>query len=158
MPLLNTDDTQVDGHIQFADNSFSFMPEMPLLTQMHGDLEFSEKGVQTREVRAQFLGGPVKISGRLAQSGDALNFEGTLAGAGLTQISNAASMSRFGQGRIQGQAQLPEGRRRRDLGRVRSGGMAIDMPAPVGKSAQSSQLLKLQWAPRRTRAAVAGAG
>ena len=43
----------------------------------------------------QFLGGPVKISGRLAQSGDALNFEGTLAGAGLTQISNAASMSRF---------------------------------------------------------------
>ena len=122
VPLLNTDDTQVDGHIQFADNSFSFMPEMPLLTQMHGDLEFSEKGVQTREVRAQFLGGPVKISGRLAQSGDALNFEGTLAGAGLTQISNAASMSRFGQGRIQGQAQLPEGRRRRDLGRVRSGG------------------------------------
>ena len=94
VPLLNTDDTQVDGHIQFADNSFSFMPEMPLLTQMHGDLEFSE-GVQTREVRAQFLGGPVKISGRLAQSGDALNFEGTLAGAGLTQISNAASMSRF---------------------------------------------------------------
>ena len=42
VPLLNTDDTQVDGHIQFADNSFSFMPEMPLLTQMHGDLEFSE--------------------------------------------------------------------------------------------------------------------
>ena len=41
VPLLNTDDTQVDGHIQFADNSFSFMPEMPLLTQMHGDLEFS---------------------------------------------------------------------------------------------------------------------
>ena len=28
VPLLNTDDTQVDGHIQFADNSFSFMPEM----------------------------------------------------------------------------------------------------------------------------------
>ena len=44
VPLLNTDDTQVDGHIQFADNSFSFMPEMPLLTQMHGDLEFSGEG------------------------------------------------------------------------------------------------------------------
>ena len=87
----------------------------------------------------------MKISGRLAQSGDALNFEGTLAGAGLTQISNAASMSRFGQGRIQGQAQLPEGRRVEISGESDLAGMAIDMPAPVGKSAQSSQLLKLQW-------------
>ena len=43
VPLLNTDDTQVDGHIQFADNSFSFMPEMPLLTQMHGDLSFPRR-------------------------------------------------------------------------------------------------------------------
>ena len=43
VPLLNTDDTQVDGHIQFADNSFSFMPEMPLLTQMHGDRSFPRR-------------------------------------------------------------------------------------------------------------------
>ena len=159
VPLLNTDDTQVDGHIQFADNSFSFMPEMPLLTQMHGDLEFSEKGVQTREVRAQFLGGPVKISGRLAQSGDALNFEGTLAGAGLTQISNAASMSRFsGKAAYKGKLSYQKGGAVEISGESDLAGMAIDMPAPVGKSAQSSQLLKLQWAPRRTRAAVAGAG
>ena len=147
VPLLNTDDTQVDGHIQFADNSFSFMPEMPLLTQMHGDLEFSEKGVQTREVRAQFLGGPVKISGRLAQSGDALNFEGTLAGAGLTQISNAASMSRFsGKAAYKGKLSYQKGGAVEISGESDLAGMAIDMPAPVGKSAQSSQLLKLQWA------------
>lgn len=146
VPLLNTDDTQVDGHIQFADNSFSFMPEMPLLTQMHGDLEFSEKGVQTREVRAQFLGGPVKISGRLAQSGDALNFEGTLAGAGLTQISNAASMSRFsGKAAYKGKLSYQKGGAVEISGESDLAGMAIDMPAPVGKSAQSSQLLKLQW-------------
>ena len=146
VPLLNTDDTQVDGHIQFADNSFSFMPEVPLLTQMHGDLEFSEKGVQTREVRAQFLGGPVKISGRLAQSGDALNFEGTLAGAGLTQISNAASMSRFsGKAAYKGKLSYQKGGAVEISGESDLAGMAIDMPAPVGKSAQSSQLLKLQW-------------
>ncbi|WP_459694591.1 hypothetical protein, partial [Achromobacter xylosoxidans] len=53
VPLMNTDDTQVEGKIQFADNTFTFMPEMPLLSQMHGDLDFSEKGVRTKEIRAQ---------------------------------------------------------------------------------------------------------
>ena len=88
VPLMNTDDTQVEGKIQFADNTFTFMPEMPLLSQMHGDLEFSEKGVHTKEIRAQFLGGPVKISGSLSQPKDVLRFDGVLAGSGLTQISN----------------------------------------------------------------------
>ncbi|MNY01122.1 hypothetical protein D3C86_1336400 [compost metagenome] len=75
VPLLNADDTQVQGHILFSDNTFTFMPEMPLLSQMHGDLQFSEKGVQTKEIRAQFLGGPVKIFGALAQSTDVLRFD-----------------------------------------------------------------------------------
>ncbi|MNK14437.1 hypothetical protein D3C87_325600 [compost metagenome] len=152
VPLLNADDTQVQGHILFADNTFTFMPEMPLLSQMHGDLEFSETGVQTKEIRAQFLGGPVKIFGALAQSSDVLRFDGTLAGAGLSQLSNTPSMSRFtGKAAYKGR-----------LGYQRGGaidvavesdlvGMAIDMPAPAGKPAQSALPLKLQWGPAQDR-------
>ncbi len=154
VPLLNTDDTQVQGRIVFADNAFTFMPEMPLLSQMHGDLEFSEKGVQAKDIRAQFLGGPVKISGTLAQSSDALHFDGTLAGSGLSQLSNAPSMSRFsGKAAYRGRVGYQKGGSVEISMESDLAGMAIDMPAPVGKSASSSQLLKLQWAAAQDRGA-----
>jgi uncharacterized protein (TIGR02099 family) len=154
VPLLNTDDTQVQGRIRFADNSFTFMPEMPLLSQMHGDLEFSEKGIETKEIRAQFLGGPARIFGRLTQGTDALRFEGTLAGPALTQLSNTPSMSRFsGKAAYKGKVGYQRGGAVDISVESDLVGMAIDMPAPVGKPAQASQLFKAQWSPAQDRGA-----
>ena len=152
VPLLNTDDTQVQGRIVFSENTFTFMPEMPLLSQMHGDLEFSEKGVQAKDIRAQFLGGPVKISGTLAQGSDALHFDGTLAGSGLPQLINAPSMARFsGKAAYKGRVGYQKGGSVEISMESDLAGMAIDMPAPVGKAASSSQLLKLQWGAAQDR-------
>lgn len=154
VPLLNTDDTQVEGHIRFSDNSFSFMPEIPVLSQIHGDLEFSEKGVRTKGIRAQFLGGPVNIVGALAQGTDVLRFDGTLAGQGLSQLSRAPSMSRFsGRAAYKGRLSYQKGGTVDISAESDLVGMAIDMPAPAGKSAKSAQLLKLQWAPAQDRGA-----
>ncbi|MEN4921959.1 YhdP family protein [Achromobacter spanius] len=154
VPLLNTDDTQVQGHIRFADNTFTFMPEIPLLSQMHGDLEFSERGVQTKGIKAQFLGGPVNIHGALAQSSDVLRFDGTLSGPGLSQLSRAPSMSRFtGRAAYKGRLGYQKGGAVDVSMESDLVGMAIDMPAPAGKSAQSSQLLKMQWGPAQDRGA-----
>lgn len=154
VPLMNTDDTQVEGKIQFADNTFTFMPEMPLLSQMHGDLEFSEKGVRTKEIRAQFLGGPVKISGSLAQPTDALRFEGVLAGAGLAQISNTPSMGRFsGKTAYKGKVGYQRGGSVELSMESDLTGLAIDMPAPVGKAAPLARPLKLQWGAAQDRGA-----
>ena len=154
VPLLNTDDTQVQGRIRFSDNSFTFMPEIPLLSQIHGDLEFSEKGVQTKGIRAQFLGGPVNIYGTLAQGTDALRFDGTLSGPGLAQLSRAASMSRFtGRAAYKGRLLYLKGGAIDISAESDLVGMAIDMPAPAGKSAKSAQLLKLQWSPAQDRGA-----
>ncbi len=154
VPLLNTDDTQVQGNILFAGNTFTFMPEMPLLSQMHGDLAFSEKGVEAKELRAQFLGGPARIYGRLAQSTDALRFEGTLTGPALTQLSNTPSMSRFsGKAAYKGKVGYQRGGAVDISVESDLAGMAIDMPAPVGKPAQASQLLKVQWSPAQDRGA-----
>ena len=154
VPLLNTDDTQVQGRIRFADNSFTFMPEIPVFTQMHGDLEFSEKGVQTKGIRAQFLGGPVNIHGALAQSSDVLRFDGTLTGAGLAQLSRAPSMSRFsGKAAYKGRLGYQKGGAVDISAESDLVGMAIDMPAPAGKPANTAQLLKLQWGPAQDRGA-----
>ncbi|MCP1404381.1 YhdP family protein [Achromobacter insolitus] len=154
VPLLNTDDTEVQGNILFAGNTFTFMPEMPLLSQMHGDLAFSEKGVEAKDLRAQFLGGPARIFGRLAQSTDALRFEGTLAGPALTQLSNTPSMSRFtGKAAYKGKVGYQRGGAVDISVESDLVGMAIDMPAPVGKAAQASQLLKVEWSPAQDRGA-----
>ena len=154
VPLMNTDDTQVEGKIQFADNTFTFMPEMPLLSQMHGDLEFSEKGVHTKEIRAQFLGGPVKISGSLSQPKDVLRFDGVLAGSGLTQISNTPSMARFsGKAAYKGSVGYQRGGSVELAMETDLVGMAINMPAPVGKPAATAQTLKLQWGAAQDRGA-----
>ncbi len=154
VPLLNTDDTEVQGHILFTDNSFTFMPEMPVLKGLHGDLEFSEKGVRTKEIRGQFLGGPVKIFGTLAQNSDVLQFEGALTGAGLSQLSNAPSLSRFsGKTDYKGRLGYQKGGSVDISMESNLAGMAIDMPAPVGKPASSSRLLKLQWGAAEDRGA-----
>lgn len=154
VPLLNADDTQVQGNILFAGNTFTFMPEMPLLSQMHGDLDFSEKGVEAKDLKAQFLGGPARIYGRLAQSSDALRFEGTLAGPALTQLSNTPSMSRFsGKAAYKGKVGYQRGGAVDISVESDLVGMAIDMPAPVGKAASASQLLKVQWSPAQDRGA-----
>lgn len=146
VPLMNTDDTQVQGKILFADNTFTFMPEMPLLSQMRGDLDFSEKGVQAKEIRAQFLGGPVSISGSLIQPNDVLRFEGVLSGAGLAQLGNAPSMARFsGKAAYKGKLGYQRGGSVELSMESDLAGLAIDMPAPVGKPARSVRPLKLQW-------------
>jgi uncharacterized protein (TIGR02099 family) len=154
VPLMNTDDTQVEGKIQFADNTFTFMPEMPLLSQMHGDLDFSEKGVHTKEIRAQFLGGPVKIAGSLSQPKDVLRFDGVLAGSGLTQISNTPSMALFsGKAAYKGAVGYQRGGSVELSMETDLVGMAINMPAPVGKPAATAQTLKLQWGAAQDRGA-----
>lgn len=154
VPLLHTDDTQVQGTIRFSDNSFTFMPEIPLLSQIHGDLEFSEKGVQTKGIRAQFLGGPVTILGALAKGSDVLRFDGTLTGEGLSQLSRAPSMSRFsGRAAYKGRLSYQKGGAIDISAESDLVGMSIDMPAPAGKSAKSAQPLKVQWAPAQDRGA-----
>jgi len=146
VPLFNADDTQVEGRISFADNTFSLMPEMPALSQLRGTLEFSETGLRVPELRGQFLGGPARISGQLGQPSDRLAFDGTLAASQLTQVSNTPSMSRFsGKASYRGQLGYQKGGAVEIAVQSDLAGMAIDMPAPMGKTAQASRLLKVQW-------------
>lgn len=146
VPLLNTDDTTIEGQIAFSDNTFSFMPEMPFLSQLRGHLDFSDAGVRSKDMRGQFLGGPVKISGELMKPNDALRFDGTLAGSGLLQLSRAPSMSRFsGNAAYRGHLGYQKGGSVEISVESDLTGMAINMPAPVGKTAAASQLFKAQW-------------
>lgn len=148
VPLLNADDTTVEGQVVFAGNSFQFMPEIPVLDQVHGALDFSERGIQVKDIRAQFLGGPARIWGKMEKGSEPLQFEGTLAGNALTQLINARAMNRFaGKTAYRGQLTYLRGGSVDISLRSDLTGLAIDMPAPVGKSAAAALPLMLQWSP-----------
>lgn len=146
VPLLNAEDTAVQGQVIFAGNSFRFMPEIPVMEQVYGALNFSERGIEIKDIKAQFLGGPVRIWGKMEKDSEPLRFEGTLAGNALTQVINARAMKRFsGRTAYQGQLSYQRGGAVDVSARSDLVGLAIDMPAPVGKRAGTSLPLKVQW-------------
>ncbi|AOB30709.1 hypothetical protein AKI39_08400 [Bordetella sp. H567] len=148
VPLLHTDDTTVDGSLSFKDNDFTLYPEWPALTQLRGMLEFTEKDLRARGVQAQFLGGPLKIDGGLLDARNGLRFDGQLTGAALAQLVRAPAMSRFsGRTAVRGKLLYIRGGRIDVTLESDLAGMAIDMPAPVGKPASAVMPLRLQWSP-----------
>nr|WP_255592477.1 YhdP family protein [Bordetella sp. BOR01] len=153
VPLLDADDTKVDGRIIFAGNNFRFVPQMPELRQLHGVLHFSELGIRTEALRGEFLDGPATVSGRLEHDGDALNLAGTLPAAGLAQLTDSPAMERFtGQTRYRGKLGYGAGGTLDISIESDLAGLGIDLPAPIGKARADSRALKARWAPAESAA------
>ncbi|MCD0503745.1 hypothetical protein LPZ50_12040 [Bordetella petrii] len=140
VPLLDSDNAKVDGHIVFAGNNFRFVPQMPELHDVRGDLHFSEQGVRTDELRTEFLGGPARIAGKLEHGGDALKFDGTLTAAGLGQLSSSPVLERLsGQTPYHGRLGYGAGGALDISVESTLAGLGIDLPAPVGKPASATR-------------------
>ncbi|MVW72256.1 TIGR02099 family protein [Bordetella sp. 15P40C-2] len=146
VPLLHAEDTKVNGAVVFKDNNFRFVPEMPMLHGVRGELAFSEEGVRVPNVQAQFLGGPARVSGKLERPEDRLHVEGTVTAAAvrawagvplLDRLSGqTAYTSRIGAG--------PGGALDISLSSDLAG-LGIDFPAPLGKDRAAKLPLKAHW-------------
>ncbi|HTJ99150.1 MAG TPA: YhdP family protein [Bordetella sp.] len=148
VPLLHTDDTKVEGSLSLNGNDFTLYPQLPALTQLRGMLEFTEEDLRARDVQAQFLGGPLKVNGGLLDARNGLRFDGQVTAAALAQLVRAPAMSRFsGRTAVRGKLLYFRGGRVDVTLESDLSGMAIDMPAPVGKPASSSLPLRVQWSP-----------
>ena len=146
VPLLNAEDSKVDGRIVFAGNDFRFVPQMPMLRDLQGELMFSERGLRVDVLRTEFLGGQARISGKLEQRQDALRVEGTLPASGLAQWVRNPLMDRL-SGQTSYRAHVgygPGGILDLSLDSDLTG-MAIDLPAPVGKPKTTAVPLKASW-------------
>ena len=154
VPLLDAENTKVDGGIVFAGNDFRFVPQMPQLRQVQGELHFSEQGVRTDELRAEFLGGPARIAGKLEHGGDALRFDGSLTAAGLAQWADNPVMARLsGQTPYRGRLAYGAGGTLDISVESDLAGLAVDLPAPVGKGKGDTRPLKARWGPSSKAAA-----
>ena len=145
LPLARLDDVKLAGSYQIADNQISIDPDWPPLSQVGGRFEFTEKGVSTRAVNAQFLGGPVAV--KLASQSDgsiAVDAKGTLNASALQaaleqpllqRLSGATDWSAHMNFRRSGASIL-----------VESGlqGIVSALPAPLNKPAAAVLPLRFE--------------
>lgn len=149
LPIVALARSKVDGSIQLAGNEVRVAPDAPPLTQARGVVKFSEHGFELEQVRAQALGGEVRLSGGLRPSprGTApvlqVQASGTATAEGL-QLAVAdnkalAALAAHAQGSSRyactfGMRQgVPELLVTTDLQ-----GMAVDLPAPLDKPADQA--------------------
>jgi uncharacterized protein (TIGR02099 family) len=153
LPLGNRDATRVTGSVTLAGNDVRIGPDSPLLGRASGSLRFSEQGFAVEDAQAQLYGGPVRFSGgmrpglgggppRIAFQGQGFATATGLAQAGLGFVSRLfeqASGSAPYSAELAFRGGMPELQVTSSLQ-----GMAIRLPAPLGKRADTPLPLRFE--------------
>jgi uncharacterized protein (TIGR02099 family) len=139
----------VKGSLVLAGNDLRITPDTPALTAARGRVDFSQKGMAVVGATARVFGGELAFEGGHQPDG-AMRFtgQGTMAAEGLRRAGELGAVTRLGSV-VSGQATY-----RLNLGFVQGhpeinltsnlAGLAIDLPAPLRKSAETSLPLRVQ--------------
>lgn len=170
VPLLNAQNTKVQGSVTLAGNDVRMTGTLPVLEKLQGTVQFSETGFNLVGTQGRLLGGPIRIEGgmRPAAPGTAstdprsppllqLRAQGQITAEGLRQAHEIAPLNGWAQyasGSANYTAQLGWQQGQPEL-TIQSPleGLALQLPAPLGKSATSSTPLSL-----KTRIQTSGGG
>ncbi|MGC7411228.1 YhdP family protein [Pandoraea pneumonica] len=143
MPLEHTDRSKVSGRAKFLRNDIALINGLPTFGAVDGELAFTEHGISLDNLRGTFLGGDVRASGGSREDGTiALNVAGTMSAQGLRENRENASLAQLAK-RMTGATPYTA------VVTVRQGmtdvavqstlaGLAVNLPAPLGKSAETS--------------------
>ncbi|MHA3902980.1 YhdP family protein [Castellaniella sp. WN] len=147
IPLLHSQDTQVQGRVDLRQGSLQFLPRAPAIQDIDGQLHFSEQGVRIAQpLTARLLGGGVKIGGSLGGSrSTGLDFQGRIGAQALADYVGVPGMRRI-TGALDYRALLR--RQGRDTVFTLDSdtmGLALDFPAPLAKPAEQPRSLHVQW-------------
>ncbi|WP_310626433.1 YhdP family protein [Limnohabitans sp.] len=154
LPLDKLETTKVQGGVTFADNALQIMPGTPVLNRTRGTLQFSEQNFELKAVQAQLLGGEALLDGGLSfvasegQSPLQLKIRGDLTAEGLQQARELGFVSHLAQraaGKSSYSATLGLRRGQPELF-ISSDlkGMALALPAPLNKTAQTTMPLRIE--------------
>ncbi|WP_159915298.1 YhdP family protein [Pantoea sp. 18069] len=155
LPIDHLEQSKVQGSVALAGNSLRLMPEVPLLSQIRGSVQFSDTGFSLSGVQAQALGGPVRFEGGMqvlppsapaSQSPLALRASGTASAEGLRaapELGLLADIARAAQGQADYVLDLGVRRGTPEI-TVTSNlqGLALDLPSPLGKTAPAALALR----------------
>lgn len=155
LPISNIDKSRVQGGITLAGNDVRITPDTPMLGRARGAVQFSESGFSLVGVQARALGGDVRLEGgmrALAANAPAteaaiqLRAQGTATAEGLQQAPQMGLLSQLAS-RATGSAPYTLALAfRRGVPEVQVTtslqGMALALPAPLGKTAEASLPLR----------------
>ncbi len=151
LPITEPERAGVLGQIDFNGNNIALMPQIPILNQVIGRLEFTENGLSTHNLQARALGGNVRMQGGLQFSTELLGtsqkkqdvflIEGSASAAGLRQAHELGAIASFGQfisGATYYSATIGLQNGHPSINVFSNlTGMALNLPEPFAKSAES---------------------
>lgn len=157
LPISEIQKSKVQGSVTLAGNDLRITPDTPALTRVRGAVQFSETGFTLSNVQAQALGGAAKIDGGMkalapgapaTESAIQVRAQGTATAEGLQQtpqlgiVSQLASRATGSTGYTMNLAfrkGVPELQVATTLQ-----GLALALPAPLGKSADAALPIKFE--------------
>lgn len=157
LPVHELARSQVQGTVTLAGNDVQISPDSPALSRARGVVQFSEKGFQLSGVQARALGGDVRLEGGTRPGGPGepativqLRGQGTVTAEGLRQAHELGFVSRLARD-FSGSAGYNLAlafRRGAPEVQVTSNlqGMAVNLPAPLNKAAESVLPLRYETA------------
>ncbi len=163
IPLRKTDATTLNGSFTFDDNRLDPGGDLPELSGLSGSIQFTQATLQARGIRAQVLGLPATLAidslaapgvGQIAGQGARqvrVRLDGEAAAAALQPYLPAALDGRI-SGSTRWQAEIGMNAGNRSSLRLSSDlvGLAIRLPAPLGKAAAQPIALSLLKESART--------
>ncbi|MGB3288490.1 MAG: YhdP family protein [Burkholderiaceae bacterium] len=146
IPLLHSRDTTVQGSIRFSGSTLRLMPEMPPFRKLTGSLDFTDTTISASDLKGEFLGGAVAVSGGMGGKLKGLKLHGGAVDKDLAEYVGVEGMKRL-KGKLAYRATLQSGKNRGVSLQVESDlkGMAVDLPPPLGKTAEQSLPLQVGW-------------
>ncbi len=165
LPLADMERTKVQGTVRVPGNDVQFTPDTPLLGRLKGLVSFSESGFAISGGQARLLGGEVRLEGgtRAAASAGArpaagaqdfpdaavvIRAQGSLTAEGLRQAKELGLAARLGAHASGSTAYTASLGFRKGMTEISVAsnlqGMALSLPAPLTKSADSSLPLRFE--------------
>jgi uncharacterized protein (TIGR02099 family) len=146
IPLRHLDQVKVAGNFGFLGGQV-WVDELPPLSRVNGNIEFTDAGVKAHTVSAQFLGGPATISVATRTDGTLVaSAQGAAAAAQLSRTWGGVPALRQISGSTSWQATLSRAPRQAVTIVVQSQltGIAMNLPAPFRKAAAEPLPLRLE--------------
>ena len=144
IPLENVDASKIKGSYEIMNASMS-APSIPDLNRINGKLDFTESGISAKNISASVYGGPARLD---ISSGEnrlvRVAARGNISDAGIrsalgSKLGNLVSGNADWFGDISIRPQQVNVTIRSSLA-----GLALDLPQPIGKSADEKMPLRIE--------------
>ena len=152
LPLTDVGQPVVQGGVRFSGNEVQLWRTLPVVTQLQGELGFSDQGFQLNGLHGNFIGGPVVLSGGTQRDGStAVKIDGSVTADGIARVAPGPEAKRLarklsGVTRYTANIKIRNERMEFALDSTLAG-LSMDLPSPLQKVANESLPLRLTILP-----------